>query len=214
MAPLLSFPDALPPPRPAFDQGPGATSSPTVASTVAPLSLVSGSTSSLSPLAPPFLSQGRSKLERWRDDSLLPVSLNSPLPTKILVHSFRDALLAQRPPALSVLSAAVGTVVAAPRGPACSSQIGNRGLTQRCTNAARGAEVVEGGVQKIPTLTAQGNVTRHLALVSASIVSRHRITLRNASRERGVSSVMCWGIAPLSVGSCSAAALAASSPAY
>jgi hypothetical protein len=93
----------------------------------------------------------------------LPVSLNSPLPTKILVHSFRDALLAQWPPALSVLSAAVGTVVAAPRGPACSSQIGNRGLTQRCTNAARGAEVVEGGVQKILTLTAQGNVTRHLA---------------------------------------------------
>jgi hypothetical protein len=57
MALILSLPNALPPitaPSPVLDQGPTAASA-----------AASGSTSSLSPLALPFLSLGCSKLERW-----------------------------------------------------------------------------------------------------------------------------------------------------
>jgi hypothetical protein len=68
---------------------------------------------------------------------------------KILVHSFRDALLAQWLPALMVSPATIGTAVAAPADLPAPQRLATADLPtpQKC------------GVKKIPTSMAQGGAT-------------------------------------------------------
>jgi hypothetical protein len=64
-----------------------------------------------SPLSPlEFVSHGRPKQDRLKDNSPSPASPVSPIPVKVLVGSYRDVLMAPPP---SVASAAVGTAAAA-----------------------------------------------------------------------------------------------------
>jgi hypothetical protein len=73
------------------------------------------STSPLSQNAPHFISRGRAKVERWKDDGSLVSSPGDPLPVKFPTLSFQDALLAHR--ALTVELAMAGTVVITPVDP-------------------------------------------------------------------------------------------------
>jgi hypothetical protein len=156
---------------------------------------VSVSSISLSPHAPRFVSRGRSKAERWRDDGLHQVSPDPASPVKLPMASYCDALLDRGVPAAMPAAAGIPWT--------------HLLLTARCSrlqslllHPVRMTPDGRGLSQGNPS----GDGSRRLASsaqfwltsqTGVSIDSPHLIWLRAIDSGLGAFSVVRWATAPL-----------------
>jgi hypothetical protein len=113
MAPFAEL--ALDTPHPP-DSPPASAEAPAATSTNA--GPPTSSSPTFSPHAPPFIPQGRSKEERWKDDGSPPTSPGKSFSSKSLVASHHDVLLAHCPSAgVPIVAGMVVTTMLDPHAP-------------------------------------------------------------------------------------------------